>query len=265
MTKVVIDLGNYSFKYAIGTKEMIFEPQEIKCSEYGDPYNGKEITDPDQFKTMVVKIFEALELDPFKCYVLVGAHAHDPYQLDEAIADCFLNELNVRGLFIAVQPILSMYSRGKLDALVVEVGKNFVQIVPARRGWAVYNSIKVAKISENVEIEAITDLIQESLNSVKESFHDTLLQNIIVTGGNGTEELEEKLDKKLTQIYTNKKINLIRVVSSKTGRHNSALLGGCILSVQETFNTLWFNKIDYKKTGQEALSKVYTVPEEAKL
>ncbi|KAJ3448655.1 actin-5c-related [Anaeramoeba flamelloides] len=264
MSKVVIDLGTYSFKFAFGTKTYSFEPQEIKCSEYGDPYNGKEITDLVGFKKMINKIFETLEVKPNTCQVVVSVHVHEPYQLDELLANYFFNELNVQGFFIAVQPVLSMYSCGKLDGLVVELGKNYVQIVPGRKGWAVIDAIKVAKISENFEIETITNLIQESINSIKESSHEILLQNIVIAGFNANEEFEDTLEKKLNEIYTDKKIHIMGVEKKKMGRQNSALIGGCILSVQETFNTMWITKEKYQEKGQEVLKAVYTVPEEAK-
>ncbi|KAJ3448636.1 actin [Anaeramoeba flamelloides] len=240
MSKVVIDLGTYSFKFAFGTKTYSFEPQEIKCSEYGDPYNGKEITDLVGFKKMINKIFETLEVKPNTCQVVVSVHVHEPYQLDELLANYFFNELNVQGFFIAVQPVLSMYR------------------------WAVIDAIKVAKISENFEIETITNLIQESINSIKESSHEILLQNIVIAGFNANEEFEDTLEKKLNEIYTDKKIHIMGVEKKKMGRQNSALIGGCILSVQETFNTMWITKEKYQEKGQEVLKAVYTVPEEAK-
>ncbi|KAJ6246084.1 actin-5c-related [Anaeramoeba flamelloides] len=264
MTKVIIDLGTYSFKFAIGLKTYSFEPQEIKCSEYGEPFNGKEITNLDAFKKMINKIFETLQVKPNTCQVVVSVHVHEPYYLDEVLANYFFNELNVQGLFIAVQPVLSMYSCGKLDAFVVELGKNYVQIVPARNGWAVTDAIKVAKISENVDIETITDLIQESINSIKESSHTILLQNIVVAGFQANEQFEDKLEKKLTEIYTDKKIHIMAVDNNKMGRQNSSLIGGCILSVQDTFDTMWITKQKYHEFGKEALKAVYTVPEEAK-
>ncbi|KAJ3448035.1 actin-5c-related [Anaeramoeba flamelloides] len=263
MSKVVIDLGTYSFKFAFGTKTYSFDFHEIKCSEYGDPYNGKEITDLDAFKKMINKVFETLEVKPNTCQVIVSVHVHEPYELDEVLANYFFNELNVKGFYIAIQPVLSMYSVGKLDGLVVELGQKYVQVVPARKGWAVSGSIKVAKISENFEIETITNLIQESINSIKESSHAILLQNIVVAGFNATEEFEGELEKKLTEIYTNKTIK-ISGVHVKTGRHNSSLIGGCILSVQEKFDEMWLTKNKYQELGQKVLKVLYTVPEEAR-
>ncbi|KAJ6249575.1 actin-5c-related [Anaeramoeba flamelloides] len=263
MSKVVIDLGTYSFKFGLGIKTYAFDPKEIKCSEYGDPYNGKEITDLGAFKKMINKIFETLEVKPNTCQVLVSTHFHQPYELDEILANYFFNELEVKGFYIAYQPVLSMYACGRLDGLIVELGKNYVQIVPARKGWAVFGSIKVGKIDENFEIETITDLIQEAINAIGESSHDILLQNIVVSGGpTNNQEFEDKLEKKLAEIYTEKKLFVIGG-QVKTGRQYTALIGGCILVVQATFDSMWITKEKYQELGQEALKVLYTVPKEA--
>ncbi|KAJ3427093.1 brahma associated protein 55kd [Anaeramoeba flamelloides] len=264
MSKVVIDLGTYTFKFGFGIKTYPFESHEIKCSEYGDPFNGTEITDLDAFKKMIGKIFETLEVEPKTCQVLVSAPKHEPYELDEILASYFFKELNVQGFYLACQPVLSMYSCGRLNGLVIEVGQNFVQIVPARNGWAVYDSIKVVKISENFEIEEITNSIQESINSIKESSHEILLQNIVITGGpTNDKEFDGKLEKKLIEIYPNKKIATYGI-PYKMGRHNSALIGGCILSVHKDFQAMWITNDKYQELGGDVLKCVYTVPEEAK-
>ena len=82
-----------------------------------------------------------LRIAPEEHNVMLSEVALNPKENREKMAQIMFETFNVPGLYIAIQPVLSLYSVGKLNGLAADSGEGVTQIVPVFDGFSLPHAI----------------------------------------------------------------------------------------------------------------------------
>ena len=100
--------------------------------------------------------------------VMLTEATMNPKESREKMAQIMFETFNVPGLYIAKQPVLSLYSIGKLTGLVADSGEGVTQIAPVFDGFALPHAIHRLDLSGKDLTDYIEKLIYgNNLNSRK--------------------------------------------------------------------------------------------------
>lgn len=109
-------------------------------------------------------------------------------------------------------------------------------------------------IDKNKPIQAVQDMILESVNQCDVDIRRDLCSGIIVTGGNTLYSgFVERLTEELNQRFAQR----VKIVSSNyaTERKCGAWIGGSILGSLGTFQQMWMSKAEYEETGKSLVER----------
>ena len=81
-----------------------------------------------------------LKATPEKHNVILTEISMNPKEIREKIAQIMFERFKVPGLYIANQPVLSLYSIGKLTGLVADSGEGMTQIIPVFDGFSLQHA-----------------------------------------------------------------------------------------------------------------------------
>ena len=90
--------------------------------------------------------FSLLDIKPSSCKVLVTEPLFNTKKDREKLAEIMFEYFNVRGLYIAEQPVLSFYAHGSETGLIVDIGHGLTQVAPIYEGFAVPRAARVAPL-----------------------------------------------------------------------------------------------------------------------
>ena len=109
-----------------------------------------------------------LRITPEEHNVMLTEATMNPKENREKMAQIMFETFNVPGLYIAKQPVLSLYSIGKLTGLVADSGEGITQIAPVFDGFALPHAIHRLDLSGKDLTDYIEKLIYgNNLNSRK--------------------------------------------------------------------------------------------------
>lgn len=120
------------------------------------------------------------------------------------------------------------------------------------------NNISYALPSTNINTNSITKLIVDSILKCESDTQNTLISNVIVTGGGATfEGTPERYRTELEKIiYPNIPSWKVKVMSPGSGeRAISAWLGGSILASLGSFHEMWMARSEYDEFGASLVDR----------
>ena len=79
----------------------------------------------------------------------------------EKMAEIMFEGMNADSIYLASQPILSLYACGRMDGVVLEMGYGTTQVVPCHKGYPVANTSLRSNLAGQKLDEYLTKLLEE--------------------------------------------------------------------------------------------------------
>jgi actin len=138
-----------------------------------------------------------LNVDPKEFNVMLTEAPQNPLANREKMTQIMFDSFNVKGFYVAIQAVLSLYSNGKFTGIVFDSGDGVTHLVPIFEGFALPHCIRRI------------DVAGRELNTYKNSFSKEVLSS--------TPQLKRKL------LRTSKKKLVTLPLTSKLRRRNTPL------------------------------------------
>jgi len=142
---------------------------------------------------MMERLYEAIysnpkiNVSPENQPLLISEPCENPKENRYHMAEILFEKYKVPSLYIASQPVLSLYSTGKSSGLVVEVGHSVSQIVPIFEGFPLYHAICKSEFGG----QDLTAYLRQMLEKAKK--YDQLVNFNTLAGYKTVTEIKEKL------------------------------------------------------------------------
>ena len=176
---IVIDNGTGSIKCGFSGEEAPKSIFSNIISESGEVGNEKiqeeKIHHPVQYG--IIKNFEEMEkiwihtfqnelrVNSDERNILIDDNPGAPKINREKITQLMFENFNVQGLFICVQPMLSLYSVGKSTGLIIDSGEDSTNIVPIIEGYSFPYSITKSLFGGKNITKFLADKLKEKNNN----------------------------------------------------------------------------------------------------
>jgi actin len=134
---VVIDNGSGFIKAGVAGDDAprVVIPRRVRDQA---PANGGAITDWSEMEQVWTHLFaDELRIDPKGCGVLMTAPPGSSKADRETMARIVFEKLGVEAFYISDPAVLVLYSSGRTDGLVVDMGEYSTRIVPVFQGFVV--------------------------------------------------------------------------------------------------------------------------------
>lgn len=102
-----------------------------------------------------------LRVKPEEYNVLLTEAPLNPKENREKMTDMMFGTFNVKGLYIAIQAVLSLYANGKFTGCVVDSGDGVTHVVPIYDGYNLPHSVSRMDIAGRKLTDYFRDLIRE--------------------------------------------------------------------------------------------------------
>jgi len=102
-----------------------------------------------------------LRVEPSENNVLLTEAPMNPKENREKMTQLMFDTFNVKGLYIAIQAVLSLYSAGKFTGIVNDSGDGVSHFVPIYDGYALPHAVKRLDIAGRNVTEQFTKLLTE--------------------------------------------------------------------------------------------------------
>ena len=114
-----------------------------------------------------------LRVDPKEHNVVITEALNNPKENREKISQIMFETYNVPCLYIAKQPVLSLYSEGKFDGTVIDSGEGITQVAPIFDGYVLSHAATVIKLGGGDLTKYLMSLLsrfneQEIIKDIKE-------------------------------------------------------------------------------------------------
>lgn len=210
---VVIDLGSHSSKICFSGEDSprsevsttLYKSLEHEDKTYIGKVDGEEratasypvkhgkVVDWDALNDYIFHLFwDELQISPQEQAVLLTGSILYSREAREELAKCMFESLQVRGLFMAIPAVLSLFSSGRTTGIVVEIGDGSTKVVPIFEGHGISYAIR----SLNVSGDDLSKYMKELLESKGYSFEGQ--------GGN-SKDIVEDIKHKTCSVATNKR------------------------------------------------------------
>ena len=200
------------------------------------------MTDWSEMEKIWRRVFEELKVNPAEHPVLLTEEITNPRDSREKMTQIMFETFHVPALYIAVQPVLSLYSSGRTHGLAVELRNRSSHMVPVYNGYAIAN--------KNTELDCgcdgLSEAIYKSIMNCDEEVRCCLYENIVLSGGASLADgFAEKLTKDLVALsgYEN-----VEVIVSEH-RVCGSWIGGSILTALPPFQGMAISKEEYSESG----------------
>ncbi|KAN0042697.1 hypothetical protein ACTA71_012620 [Dictyostelium dimigraforme] len=222
---IVIDIGSYLCKAGFGGEE---SPRAIFRSVVGTPnlssnrrmgkkdcYVGDEaivkksilsLKCPNESKSQVNwddiemilhhTLYNELRVDPTSSQdVLLSEIPLNAKENRERITQIMFETFNIDNFYLANQSVLSLYSKGRLNGIVLDSGNQITYTVPIYQGHSIPNSINQLNIAGN----SITQYLMKSL--LNENNKETINNNFKTTTTTTTTGEKEEIIKDIKERF----------------------------------------------------------------
>jgi len=105
------------------------------------PINHGVVEDWADMKSIWRHVYTELKAVSKEHAVLLTEPCNNPMSNRSLLVDTFFETFDVPALFVAPQPVLSLYAFGRTTGLVLESGDGVTQCVPVYEGYAIQNAI----------------------------------------------------------------------------------------------------------------------------
>jgi actin-related protein len=117
--------------------------------------------------------------------------AMNPKENREKMAQIIFETFNIHGLYIEIQPVLSLYSVGKLNGLVADSGEGITQIVPVFDGFSLPHAInKIDLAGKDITNYILEKVIQRNSNSLRKKHSEIIKEKACYVALDLEEELK---------------------------------------------------------------------------
>lgn len=120
------------------------------------------IMDWEAMELVFRNLFEGLQVQPKDRCVMFSLIARIPDAMVEKLSQLMFQTFGASALFIAKSGVLSLYSIGHLDGVVVQIGDGITSIVPISKGYAVNENVIEVPIGGNDLTEYMLQLLKEN-------------------------------------------------------------------------------------------------------
>ncbi|OZJ02795.1 hypothetical protein BZG36_04424 [Bifiguratus adelaidae] len=131
---IVIDSGSYLIKAGLGVHDTNKPPSVfLETKQFDSPVIGDEVKDWDKFETMYNHLlFKLLPIKKSRneSPVLISVPPTMSKTAREKLTQIFFESFNAPGLYVAEQPLLSLYGCGVVTGLVIDIGHEFTYVTP---------------------------------------------------------------------------------------------------------------------------------------
>ena len=154
------------------------------------PINHGIVDDWMDMKAIWRHVYTELKAVSKEHAILLSEPCNNPKSNRTKLAETFFETYDVPALFVAQQPILSLYAFGRTTGLVMESGDGVTQCVPIYEGYAIQNAI------ERVDLGGrdITNYFQLLLRRRGYNFTTSAEFEVVRTMKEITNELAENKD-----------------------------------------------------------------------
>ncbi|KAG2375091.1 hypothetical protein C9374_010095 [Naegleria lovaniensis] len=153
------------------------------------PMERGVVDDWDMMERMYEAIYShpKINMTPENQPLLISEACENPKENRYHMAEILFEKYKVPSLFIATQPVLSLYSTGKSSGLVVEIGHGVSQMVPIFEGFPLYHAIVKSEFGG----QDLTNYLRQILE--KNRRYDQLINYGTIGGLKTITEIKEKL------------------------------------------------------------------------
>ena len=132
-----------------------------------------------------------LKIPPEEHNVMLSEVFMNPKENREKMAQIIFETFNTHGLYIAIQPVLSLYSIGKLNGLVSDSGEGITQIVPVFDGFSLPHAInKIDLAGKDLTNYILEKVIQRNSNSRRKKYSEIIKEKACYVALDLEEELK---------------------------------------------------------------------------
>lgn len=173
-------------KYASGRvgidKKQYFVGSEAEAIKgvlnINNPIENGVVNNWDDIENIWKYIFEnELKINPIEYNILLTETPMNPKENREKMAQIMFETFNVLGLYIAFEPVLSLYSIGKLSGIVSDLGEHISYFAPIFYGCILPHAI----IKLNFAGDNLTEYMKKLLEENREKFSTIAEKEIIKT------------------------------------------------------------------------------------
>ena len=122
--------------------------------------------------------YNELKVDPFEHNIMLTEALLNPKENREKTAQIMFETFNVPGIYIALQPFLSIYAVGKFNGIVVELGEDLSQFVPIFDGFESNYNYNYLDIGGKDLSNYLIKLIEETGKSFSSCYRKNVAYNI---------------------------------------------------------------------------------------
>jgi len=131
-----------------------------------------------------------LRIAPEEHNVMLSEVALNPKENREKMAQIMFETFNVPGLYIAIQPVLSLYSVGKLNGLAADSGEGVTQIVPVFDGFSLPHAINKLDLAGKDLTSYLEKLIDKNSRYCRKKYSEIIKEKLCYVALDFEDELK---------------------------------------------------------------------------
>ena len=171
MPKIIIPNYVGYPKYASGRvgveKKKFFVGSEAEAIKgvlnINNPLENGAINNWDDIEKLWEYIFtNELKVDPVEYYTMITETPMNPKENREKMTQIMFETFNIKGLYIAVEPVLSLYSLGKYTGIVSDLGEHISYFAPIFYGCLLPHAVIRLNFAGNDLTEYMLKLLEEN-------------------------------------------------------------------------------------------------------
>uniref|UniRef100_UPI00398F8D0E actin-1-like isoform X3 n=1 Tax=Pristiophorus japonicus TaxID=55135 RepID=UPI00398F8D0E len=233
------------------------------------------VTDWDALEMLWHHVFyHELRMAPEEHAVLLSDAPLPPTTNREKSAELLFEGFGVPAMYVAHQSLLSLYSTGRTNGLIIESGLGVSYTAPIYNGYTLPHAtyrldLAGSRLSEymamlleecgnpfspeemhiavGLTVPGLHVLAMKSLEKCKAKHRPELLNNIVLSGGSSMfPGFAERIQKEMGELAPSRfKLN----VDASPQRKFSVWIGGSITTSLNTFQSMWVYRKDYDEKG----------------
>lgn len=140
------------------------------------------ITDWQVFKEIIRHTFATLNVNASEHYILITETPLNPKANCEKMASIFFEDFNVKGIYVAINAVLSLYSTNLTSGMVLHSADGVSHAVPIYEGYAIPHAIIRLDIGKRDLADYLVQIMQENKGPTinKEVAYNIINKNLYI-------------------------------------------------------------------------------------